>query len=1140
VNYNDQRKQSREIDFLNRSLLENSKSRICYLDLRVKYFDEEIKARDLARLEAERLDSVEEGDIMEKNNDLQKIVANSTSSTAPVKLTPEERAKQKALLQKQKEKEKARLAKEKEKQKEKERLAREKQKEKERLAREKEKQKEKERLAKEREKQKEKKDLLREKEKQKEKERLAKERAKQKELEKKEREKQKALEKKEASSLNNNAKSISFETDNVFEPVINVEPQVEDTIVTDEVIEEIQEEDVVITDDVTDTTYEEDNEIEQEDDTVIEEVETEQEVEEVVEQSSPKSLEDLLAMKKKDDSKQTNIPSDNISKLRQRMEANRKLEQGIVDNNAKKAQAIEETKNKLKAMSRYEEFDENKDDDLYQQIEELERRIAELEEENNNLTDELNDLENEKESILKEQDKKIEAIHLSYVDEISDLRNEIDNLENDLSKKDQSVDNGEIEKLKAIISEQDQTIEKLKLQNAKLEEKLTKAEDEIEDLESQISDLEDELDELENASSDNESSEDNESLLKEIAELKAVVDKLDKLVDDKDEELANKEELIESLNEALNAEKENNGVLVNKLDKSDSEAVANLENKVAELEKNNEKLASENTELTNKITELEVKVSELEKANEELASKNAQINEKVSQANKKLTAAKSKVKTLEKDNKEKQEEIVILTNSLLEKENDEELKKQCEDLEKQIADKELVIEELTKSNEELKKLVSNSLVQDEVVSEETVIEISEEELLNKISELKKQIEEKDDKLSELNSRFDELSEKDIRNPEFTRAIMNIRERKQELVNKMASDKEAFELQQSKNKELLDEAYRKYYVVKEKRDELNKQYQNVGDSTSLRREEYLAKSQKITIEEETIVRCINDHKADEELAGEKFNNAINESEKMIKELNRQEVEIIEFYLNKLREEYSDSENYKEYEEQKKDLMKQLNELNIIHLQMQVALEQSRSLVRDSKVDNDIVIEDNIDSSILILKADVAHLTKEYNSLINKINMIKEHLDNRAKSEKILRITDEDIVKYNSVITDLDSLTVRFQTNIEVIAILKQDLSILSEETDQEQIDTLNSKLEYVEIVQNDIQEKINYCKEMKESLEENDKVNYYISLLKSMEQLKVKNIEFRVRANDIKSTLDNKLAELEALENQDESVEQNEN
>ena len=329
-----------EKDYLSRSLIDNSKSRICYVDLREKYFSNEISAYKAAKLEQERLEaeklqklnSVEEGDMM-TNNELEKVVVNAPSSEPVVKLTKEEREKEKARLAKEKEKEKARLAKEKEKQKEKERLAREKekQKEKERLAREKEKQKEKERLAREKEKQKEKERLA--KEKQKEKERLAKEKQKEKELQKKQA--------KEAAA-NVNVSSITFETEE--QPVVVQENIVEEVVVTE------PEEQYIASDNV------------------VESIQTEEVIEEAPVEKTKMTFEEMLA-KKKNDGKQTEIPMDNISKLRQRMEANRKLEQGIVEQDSKKAQALEESKNRLKAMNI--SYDEESQEDLYQQIEEL-------------------------------------------------------------------------------------------------------------------------------------------------------------------------------------------------------------------------------------------------------------------------------------------------------------------------------------------------------------------------------------------------------------------------------------------------------------------------------------------------------------------------------------------------------------------------------------------------------------------------------------------------------------------------------------------------------------------------------------------------------------------------------------------------
>ena len=67
----------------------------------------------------------------------------------------------------------------------------------------------------------------------------------------------------------------------------------------------------------------------------VSEEEAQEAVEEVEEQteeapqSRPMSFEEMLAKKKTDSSKQTEVPTDNLSRLRQRMEANKKLDQGL-------------------------------------------------------------------------------------------------------------------------------------------------------------------------------------------------------------------------------------------------------------------------------------------------------------------------------------------------------------------------------------------------------------------------------------------------------------------------------------------------------------------------------------------------------------------------------------------------------------------------------------------------------------------------------------------------------------------------------------------------------------------------------------------------------------------------------------------
>ena len=66
--------------------------------------------------------------------------------------------------------------------------------------------------------------------------------------------------------------------------------------------------------------------VEEETQEVVEEA---QEQTEEAPQSRPMSFEEMLAKKKTDSSKQTEVPTDNLSRLRQRMEANKKLDQGL-------------------------------------------------------------------------------------------------------------------------------------------------------------------------------------------------------------------------------------------------------------------------------------------------------------------------------------------------------------------------------------------------------------------------------------------------------------------------------------------------------------------------------------------------------------------------------------------------------------------------------------------------------------------------------------------------------------------------------------------------------------------------------------------------------------------------------------------
>ena len=1034
---NDKREKSIEQTFLSRALIDNSKSRICYKDIREKYFGYEITAvkqakieaarreaerieaakLEAARLEAERiaaLNNVEEGDMM-KNNELEKFVVETPSSEpVVVELTEKEKAKllekERKALEKQKEKE--RLAKEKEKQKEKERLAREKekQKEKERLAREKEKQKEKERLAREKEKLKEKERLA--KEKQKEKERLAKEKEKQRELEKKQKAEEKKRLAQEAAASAHTAK-MTFETE---------EQPIKDVVQSMEIEDVVQEE----------------NEVQEE---------------YIPVDSKPMTFEEMLAKKKKDDNKPTEIPSDNLARLRQRMEANRKLEQGIVEQDSKKAQAIEESKNKLKAMNNIA-YEEETTDDLYQLIDDLEAKVQELEDLNKELTEQVESLESE---------------------------------------------------IKQLTAE-------------------------------------------------------------DSGNLAVVVDKLDKQLDDKNEELERKERLIEDLKAELNeakdeiAELEANALDAKVVDKL-QEQIDNLEEENEELQVNVDELTANEEELQAKIAELVQKIQDSQDVQkmESLEEENAKLKEEVQRLTDECSLYKEQIEVLQASEISKQEEIdnlnkdleayekqakeaiekLALAEGVVVKESGfgvdvtiDELNEKIAFIKEQLADEKVLEENSEEEKEESLEQEANEEAEEVTLEQEANEEAEEVAVEQEASDEAEEVAVEQVASEEVQEECSDVAEEEPL--EFNELISLIHTRRQEVIDKMLADKEEYQKDSLLNKDALEKALSEYTEVKSHHDELDDEYKNEIEAGALTEEEYLEKVQEIANEEEIIEIQISERKEEEKAYSDKFEETLDNSETEIITLCRQELEAIEVYLNKLNEEYAEKEDkYQEYSEEKYALLKQLDDLNVSYLQLKLDICQSRAIILDNLKNSEEVLERIADEEYVEnrrekIASQIALKNKEYDRLLNKINKIKEHQEKRIKSEKVLRITDEAIVRYNDVLTDFETFSLRYQTNDEVLGILKQELAGLNPEEDKEAIESLNSKIMNVEILQNDISDKINYFKEVKESLEEDDKVSYYIRLLKSMEQLKVKNIEFRVQANNVKSRINELNEELESL------------
>ena len=107
-----------------------------------------------------------------------------------------------------------------------------------------------------------------------------------------------------------------------------VEEEIQEAV-EEEVQEAVEEEAQEAVEEETQEVVEEEIQEEVSEEEVEETQEAVEEQTEEAPQSRPMSFEEMLAKKKTDSSKQTEVPTDNLSRLRQRMEANKKLDQGL-------------------------------------------------------------------------------------------------------------------------------------------------------------------------------------------------------------------------------------------------------------------------------------------------------------------------------------------------------------------------------------------------------------------------------------------------------------------------------------------------------------------------------------------------------------------------------------------------------------------------------------------------------------------------------------------------------------------------------------------------------------------------------------------------------------------------------------------
>ena len=716
-------------------------------------------------------------------------------------------------------------------------------------------------------------------------------------------------------------------------------------------------------------------------------------------------------------------------------------------------------------------------EELRHEIEDLEQEISDM---NAETDPEVKELSERIELINKEHSEEIEKIHESYVDEISDLRSEIDELKAQ-----------DTEALQNELNEKVAQIALLTSQVALLQD----SKDQLEASEKRIAELEVEI---------NHATE-------LIVELEEKADAAEKALAAQEAE-ANKDEEIARLTEQL-AQKEADALEANE--------------KAEQIELLTKQLAAKDEEIAKLTEELQNKEPAQDK------------DEEIAALYEKLEAKEQEIIDLSNDTA-KDEEIASLLRRIqeLEEENKElaklaEMKQYITDLE---ADK-AALEQANEANTlRIAELESSLQEQPEEVEEDPDVVAFNEEITQKIAQLEAEIATKDQQLLILTEKFNSLKEEDIIDPEFKRKIREIRDMKQEVIESSNIDRANLQASVDSITADLEKRRETFAEVSGRLNALDKEHQKVGSRSSLNRENYLAKRSVIMTEYNATKERVKAIEEEQQIAILKLNTATVNAEERIAKLNQAEAEIIAQYLEQLRADYIDNDaDYITKMEEKDTLIRQLDELNQLHHQTQSAILASHNLLSETLQSNRELRErllaghvTDLDQRIDTLTNNVDDLTAQYNNLVGKINLIKQKQEERMVAEDKLRNTEESIISYVNVNADYNSLiSTYYVNNVQVVA-YRSEINALVNEANIEEADKVKVELNDLLIIQSDLLAKIEYVKRQLNEISDNERVKYYIRLVKSMEQLRSKNIELRSEAAKIKEQINSKKIELELL------------
>ena len=593
----------------------------------------------------------------------------------------------------------------------------------------------------------------------------------------------------------------------------------------------------------------------------------------------------------------------------------------------------------------------------------------------------------------------------------------------------------------------------------------------------------------------------------------------------------NEQELTEIKKERTNL-KRSNTLLKNNQDKREAEFASELN----QLKKQEEERYLHYREIfLAEVASIQKEKEQLEKQTQEKSSKNKKeikdleksYKQKVKDLETEVETKKKEIKDLEAKLKKQAEDAKQVSNAQIEKLT-EEIKASKEAL---LLYQTQTQAELTKKDDELKKLgeqYNKDLIVKE--SEKAKLEEKHDSLLLELDKIVLEIKQRQSELDTINQKFDSVTEEDINDLNFKREIEAIRERKAVLKQRSNEEEQTYtnaskllkiKIQDKRNDidndiinidALERKLEAKKLTLKEKKD-LNNQLQNAKYNLDLNRKALV----ELEKDEPTRIR----------LRYQKF---ISDYDGELVALSKAEVNLISKYLEARRKEVLTAEDkaaIKASEAAKKKLEKQLASLEKEKAATDSALQENKSEIESLNKKNEAL---KIELSLVRNNADKERIEKLDSRLLELKNKqtsyeVKlEEVNRRVSERNALKqrlITNEQVIHdYYLYNEELKRLFQDYQNNESKMKRLNSDIRYYEEQKLEEEIQKTEHLLKRINLNQDQLYHRMDYIKKQTPALEKDEKVQYYLELIRSIERVNEAKINLELRVSNTQAQISN--------------------